>query len=134
MQMGILSKKAVSPIIASILLVFIAISIGCSVYFWYSSIKEETQIKSEIRLTHDLSRVFAGIEIIKVNLTSGKVLVENTGGVILHGLNLTKNLEEIATLDSLDVGEIWEVEVTSLSSGDVLYVTSMEGASDKYEI
>lgn len=134
MQKGnINNSKAISPVIATILLVLVAVSISFSAYIWYSGMKEETQVKAETKFRQDLTRVFAEVEIIKVNATSGEVLIENTGGTILHNLNLSKNLVQVATRDSLGIGEIWSV-TTTLTSGDILYVTTLEGASDKYEV
>lgn len=134
MQKGnINNSKAISPVIATILLVLVAVSISFSAYIWYSGMKEETQVKAETKFRQDLTRIFAEVEIIKVNATSGEVLIENTGGTILHNLNLSKNLVQVATRDSLGIGEIWSV-TTTLTSGDILYVTTLEGASDKYEV
>ena len=127
------NSKAISPVIATILLVLIAVSISFSAYIWYSGMKEETQVKAETKFRQDLTRIFAEVKIIKVNATSGEILIENTGGTTLHNLNLSKNLVQVATKDCLGIGEIWSV-TTTLTSGDVLYLTTLEGASDKYEV
>jgi len=127
------NSKAISPVIATILLVLIAVSISFSAYIWYSGMKEETQVKAETMFRQDLTRIFAEVKIIKVNATSGEILIENTGGTTLHNLNLSKNLVQVATKDCLGIGEIWSV-TTTLTSGDVLYLTTLEGASDKYEV
>ena len=127
------NSKAVSPVVAAILLVLIAVSISFSAYTWYSGMKEKTQVKAETKFRQDLTRIFAEVKIIKVNATSGEILIENTGGTTLHNLNLSKNLVQVATKDSLGVGEIWSV-TTTLTSGDVLYLTTLEGASDRYEV
>jgi len=127
------NSKAISPVVATILLVLIAVSISFSAYTWYSGMKEETQVKAETKFRQDLTRIFAEVKIIKVNATSGEILIENTGGTTLHNLNLSKNLVQVATKDSLGVGEIWSV-TTTLTSGDVLYLTTLEGASDRYEV
>ncbi len=127
------NSKAISPVIATILLVLIAVSISFSAYIWYSGMKEETQVKAEIMFRQDLTRIFAEVKIIKVNATSGEILIENTGGTTLHNLNLSKNLVQVATKDCLGIGEIWSV-TTTITSGDVLYLTTLEGASDKYEV
>lgn len=127
------NSKAISPVVATILLVLIAVSISFSAYTWYSGMKEETQVKAETKFRQDLTRIFAEVKIIKVNATSGEILIENTGGTTLHNLNLSRNLVQVATRDSLGVGEIWSV-TTTLTSGDVLYLTTLEGASDRYEI
>lgn len=127
------NSKAISPVIATILLVLIAVSISFSAYIWYSGMKEETQVKAETMFRQDLTRIFAEVKIIKVNATSGEILIENTGGTTLHNLNLSKNLVQVATKDCLGIGEIWSV-TTTITSGDVLYLTTLEGASDKYEV
>jgi len=127
------NSKAISPVIATILLVLIAVSISFSAYTWYSGMKEETQVKAETMFRQDLTRIFAEVKIIKVNATSGEILIENTGGTTLHNLNLSKNLVQVATKDCLGIGEIWSV-TTTITSGDVLYLTTLEGASDKYEV
>ncbi len=127
------NSKAISPVVATILLVLIAVSISFSAYTWYSGMKEETQVKAETKFRQDLTRIFAEVKIIKVNATSGEILIENTGGTTLHNLNLSRNLVQVATKDSLGVGEIWSV-TTTLTSGDVLYLTTLEGASDRYEV
>ena len=72
------NSKAISPVIATILLVLIAVSISFSVYIWYSGMKEETQVKAETKFRQDLTRIFAEVKIIKVNATSGEILIENT--------------------------------------------------------
>lgn len=127
------NSKAISPVVATILLVLIAVSISFSAYTWYSGMKEETQVKAETKFRQDLTKIFAEVKIIKVNATSGEILIENTGGTTLHNLNLSKNLVQVATKDSLGVGEIWSV-TTTLTGGDVLYLTTLEGASDRYEV
>ena len=133
MHKGDIDSRAISPVIATILLVLIAISISFSVYLWYSGMKEQTQTQAETKFRQDLTRVFAEIKIIKVNASSGEVLIENTGGTTLHNLNLSRNLVQTSTKESLGIGEIWSV-TTTLTSGDMLYVTTSEGASDRYEV
>jgi len=137
MQKGvIINNYGISPVVASILLVLIAVSLGINLYHFFSSVKEESEASAEAKVRQDITRVLAEIKIIRVDTsTSPRIFIQNSGGRILHNVKIYINSTPVGEKDLLDVGSLWVYNYSgNLSSGDVIFVTTIERASDKYEI
>lgn len=129
------NRRAVSPVIAAVLLVLITVSVGTSLYLWYVGVKEETEAKTEGKVRQDLTRVFAEIKITDVNTSSKLVYIQNTGGTTLHAVRLYNGSTLLNSTSTLDISSYVALGYTgTLSSGDTLFVTTAEGATDRYRI
>ena len=94
------SDKAVSPVIATVLLIAMVVVLGLIIFLWFSGLTEETITKfggRNIKLVCD--------EVIfDASYSSGELTISNTGNVPIHSIELklsatggysTKNIKEI---------------------------------------
>jgi len=127
-------NRAISPVIAVILLVLIAISITVSFFSWYKSMKslqEETGEKTQSRI---FKEAIASIKILDIRNVSGsyRVVVFNNGDIKLTDIMLYVDGKlDSGNLSSLGVNEIGEITSSLITQpGEYeLKVTSKEGAS-----
>lgn len=129
--------RALSPVIAAVLLVFIAIVAVSGLYAWLEGIKEAEEEKGSELSTKLAGSLSASMEIIDVRNESGvfKVVVLNNGKVMLHDLRLyVDDRLEQGNLSSLGVGEIGMLNSTMITSNGTywLRVAAREGASDTW--
>ena len=119
--------RAVSPIVASVLLVFIVLAMSFSVFLWYKNVREETSFKMEEKVEREITKMYAGIRIVYAYTIGYKI--KNVGSVELRDIRVYEDERLIANYSSLEPGE--EIEhFTSLTEGKTLIVTA-KYADDK---
>ncbi|GBE55729.1 hypothetical protein BMS3Bbin15_01913 [archaeon BMS3Bbin15] len=130
------SNESISQVIATLLLVLLAISLGISLYHFYSSVKEETEASAGATVKQDITGLTAGVKVIRVDPSSpAKIYIQNTGGRTLHNIKVYINYTEVGENNTLDVSSLWVFTYNgNLNSGDVIYITTIERASDRYEL
>lgn len=127
--------RAISPVIATLLLILLTLSISYAAFNWYNSLREETEGTTEAKMRKDLTRAFAEIEIIKVNTSSSQIYIQNTGGRPVHNVSVRVNGTMLSqSRDTLEGNELWVATASDLSSGDIIYITTTEGVSDRYAV
>ncbi|HUW44144.1 MAG TPA: archaellin/type IV pilin N-terminal domain-containing protein [Bacillota bacterium] len=94
-------KKGVSPVIATVLLIAMAIIIGLIIFLWFRGLTQEAITKFE----RNIELVCEDVEFISsYSLTLGKLAFENSGNVPVYDFNIkvseegghrTLNLKEI---------------------------------------
>jgi FlaG/FlaF family flagellin (archaellin) len=122
--------KAVSSMVAVILILMIAISLASSVYIFLSEmITTSTESGSEVT-EHVSTSLLAEMKIESVT-TAGNVTIKNTGKVSLTNFNVFVN-NDLVTSSSITIipGSSDAIDLGSpLNSGDTVKVTSAEGAT-----
>ncbi|MEX0921119.1 MAG: archaellin/type IV pilin N-terminal domain-containing protein [Candidatus Pacearchaeota archaeon] len=96
------SKKGVSPIIATVLLVAIVVIIGLIIFLWFRSLTEEAVTKFG---GQNIQLVCEDVEFLVSYSSSGIFSISNTGNVPINNINLeisegrdhrTKSLSELS--------------------------------------
>ena len=131
-----MDRRAISPVIAVILLVGIAIGAAALAYSWYMGIQKGTQeVGGEAAGRTALSSA-AAMTILNVN-DSGYVDIKNIGGVTLTSINCTSNGEKCdGTIESIPPGGTNTSYIKcSLSNGtvNIIQCISAEGAVASYQ-
>ena len=132
-----MDRRAISPVIAVILLVGIAIGAAALAYSWYMGIQKGTQeVGGEAAGRTALSSA-AAMTILNVN-DSGYVDIKNIGGVTLTSINCTSNGNPCSNnpIDSIPPGGTNTSYIKcSLSNGtvNIIQCISAEGAVASYQ-
>lgn len=116
-----LQKRAISPVIATILLILIVISVTASAYYFYRDIYEKTTLEGEGNLGREINVLYAGLRISNVT-TIGFNLV-NSGSANLYDINIYEEESLIDTISSLAPGDTYS-KYTSLAQGRTLYAVA----------
>jgi flagellin-like protein len=125
-----MKNQAVSPVIATVLLVVIAISVSLSAILWYNNIQESTTQEMGGKINYEIAKMYGGIRI--VSATTVGYTIRNTGSVTLYDLRVYDKSTLKDTYSSLEPNA--EIsKSTSLTQGNTLYVTA-KYADDKYVI
>jgi len=129
-------KRGLSPVIATILLVALAVVLAVIIYFWARQFSEENITKGERDITLSCEEVSFNAEaIILDNIVT--VYLGNTGRVPIYGLEIKKKglgeILDVGKLDGEQIGEIYGVGVGesgeavvgggALVNGDILVLT-----------
>ncbi len=130
-------KKGLSPVIATVLLLVIAVSMFILFKSWYVSYKEQKVSKEMYLVEKEMKKLVSNIRIYHVDTDLNRIYIINDGYKNLTGLKLYAINQSgefiIATRNFLKAKDIWVVEY-NLSNVTMLYVTSSEGVYDKYYI
>lgn len=132
-------NKAISPVIAVILLVGVAIGAAALAYSWYTGIQKGTQEVGGAAAGRTALASSAAMTILNVD-DNGKVTIKNIGGVTLTSINCTCggsicNNGTYTTIGSLSPGSTNSSIACNLSSGtvNIIKCTSAEGAVATYQ-
>ena len=127
-------NKAISPVIAVILLVGVAIGAAALAYSWYMGIQKGTQEVGGEAAGRTAVTSSAAMTILNVN-DSGGVTVKNIGGVTLTSIFCYINSTSNCSITSLSPGSSGSCTLSSgLSSGlNIVKCTSTEGAVATYQ-
>lgn len=132
-------NKAISPVIAVILLVGVAIGAAALAYSWYMGIQKGTQEVGGAAAGRTALASSASMTILDVNST-GYVTIYNNGGVNLTSISCTKdgtlcNGTGTSSISNLAPGSKDSTTIQcSLSSGvNTIKCTSAEGAVATYQ-
>lgn len=121
------SNKGISPVIATLLLVVIAISAAYASWIWYESLKNEVSTGLEGKVNGDVSRLFAGLRIESATTVGYKL--KNTGTVTLYDIKVYEDGALKATYPRLEP-EKTITNYISLTAGKTLYAIA-KYADDK---
>ncbi len=110
-------NRAVSPVIAILLLTVMAISLAYASWMWYSSLREGISAEMEQKSYEDVARLYAGIKI--VSATTAGYTIKNTGSITLYNIKIYENGTLIATHEKLEPGQSLSNSV-SLTEGSTL--------------
>ena len=139
-----MKRRGISPVVATILLIAIAVAAVAITYVWYVSFQSRMQEETERRAAEEAARQKGSIKIEKVQLDKSKKLqvwVRNTGAIKVHLDELFVTLPDgtVETKDlgneELDPGELSsKIEYTisgTVSAGQAvtIKVVTQEGAS-----
>ncbi len=125
-----MENQAVSPVIATVLLVVIVISVSLSAVLWYNNIQETTTQEMGGKVDYEIAKMYGGIRIVRA--TTVGYTIRNTGSVTLYNLRVYDGSTLKDTYPSLEPNE--EIsKTTALTLGNTLYVTA-KYADDKYII
>lgn len=111
-------RRAISPVIATILLVVLVISASIAALSYYRSIKEEATQEVEGQVSGQVKSLYAGLRITEA-YTSWYTL-KNTGSVDLYDINVYEEDTLVDTVDSLEPGDR-VTRYRSLTLGNTLY-------------
>ncbi|RLG58451.1 MAG: hypothetical protein DRN95_04280 [Candidatus Hydrothermarchaeota archaeon] len=127
-------NKAISPVIAVILLVGVAIGAAALAYSWYMGIQKGTQEVGGAAAGRTALASSASMTILDVNST-GYVTIYNNGGVNLTSISCTNNNNACSgTISNLAPGSKNSTINCSLGSGvNTIKCTSAEGAVATYQ-
>ncbi len=135
------SNRAVSPVIATVLLIAVTIGAMALAYSWITSLQSPAQEKGSEVAGRQLQEVSGAIKIenVLLNTTSGAtsvIYIRNVGAISLSNFTLYVNgeLDTLASANpsSLSQGQLGNITTTrSFTSGNtyVLKVVSSQGAS-----
>jgi len=119
--------RAISPVIATVLLVAIVLAASLSAFMWYKSLRERATLKMEEKVAQEITKMYAGIKIVYAYNIGFKI--KNVGTVELYDIKVYEDGDLKANYDSLAPGE--EIEkFVALTVGKTLYVTA-KYADDK---
>ena len=129
----ILEKKALSPIIASVLLVSIAIVLAVIIFFWARSFVSEAITKSSRNIAQLCEEVNFRAEAF-IEVDGKKINIENLGNVPLYGVEIKKkkllgDIREVAVINegTITAGETARVNLpdpqNQLQNGDTISVS-----------
>ena len=125
-----MKNHAVSPVIATVLLVVIAISVSLSAVLWYNNVQETTTQEMGGKIDYEIAKMYGGVRI--VSATTIGYTIRNTGSVTLYNLRVYDGSTLKDTYSSLEPNA--EISKgTALTLGNTLYVTA-KYADDKYII
>lgn len=122
---GMLNRKGVSPVIATVLLVLIALALAAIIFLWGKSFVTEKVVKFSEPIEFSCGDIVFDAEAVA---SEGKVYVVNRGNVPLYGIEVRKkgfgSVENVGVFDSqsITVGDTGSIDVPSLTSGDTLIV------------
>lgn len=134
------SKKSVSPVIATILLVGVAIGAAALAYSWYIGIQATSQEKGGTQAAEITKGSAASVEVISAKRNSSttvSVKLKNTGGIDLSNVNVSgwlgNSLIDSDTVASLPAGSTntatldanrGAINIVKVSSSDGKFLTS----------
>lgn len=135
-----MDNRAVSPVIATVLLIAVTIGAMALAYSWITSLQSPAQEKGSEVAGRQLQEVSGAIKIESavLNTTSGGtsvIYIRNVGAILLSGFTLYVNgeLDSLASAPSnLTQGQLGNITTTrSFTSGSTytFKVTSAQGAS-----
>lgn len=121
-------RKAVSPVIATVLLIAIVVVIALIILIWALSFIKEACLKNGKSCDQNCDEIS-----IQITLDSGVLTVINNGNIPIYSINIEKTSQGQTELDprenigiaqgtakSFDIGEGYEkVEVTPIIMGEV---------------
>lgn len=131
------NNKSISQVIATLLLVLLAISLAISLYHFTSSVSNINEASTGATVKQDITGLKAGVKVINVNTSSpAKIYIQNTGEISLNNIKVYINYtKKVGEKNILNVSSLWVFTYNgSLNSGDVIYITTIERASDRYEL
>ncbi len=121
------NNKGISPVIATLLLVVIAISAVSASWIWYESLWSGISTGVEGKANGDVSRLFAGLRI--ESATTVGYTLKNTGTVTLYTINVYEDGTLKATYSKFEPGKTI-TNYISLTAGETLYAIA-KYADDK---
>lgn len=132
-----MKSRAVSPVIATILLLVVTVGAAAGFYSWFQSLKETQEEKGAEKSSELIKQTTASIKIIDLKNYSGsvKVVVWNNGEMKLTNITLYVNGMQDASLSSLDKNEISNITSSLITRANTKYnlkVASAEGAEATY--
>ena len=119
--MNIRKKRGISPIIATVLLIGVALALAIIIFVWARTFLVERGAKMGEPIESSCEKVNFAVEVY-----AGEIHIENRGNVPLYGIEVSQ----------VGLGFIREVETfdQSISSGDTVSVDLPTGLSDGAEI
>ena len=126
--------KGISTIIVAILLLMISISLAGFGYVFFTTMFTSITTESEEVMGTTVERMLAQVKIESIETANKKIHVRNTGKVDLDGWavyieNKPASITSPGTLIAGGTGTITLAVATVLNSGDVVKVTTTQGAT-----
>lgn len=129
-------RKAITPIIAILIMLLITVSISLTVYFWYENLRSSTGSGADIQAGTLLDQLSSDINIPLINKTA--VFVQNTGKTELSGINffIDDNPTPLVGPARISPGIMESYYFVELPSAEkhTIKVVSSQGVSDEYEV
>ncbi len=128
-----MDTKAVSPVIAVILLILITVGVVVSFYSWYESM-EDTQQKKGIEKSADvIKQIKSSIKILDLRNESGSYIVTvwNDGDIRLTNITLyVDDRLDAGNLSALDANQLGSITSSLITTNGTykLKVTTAQGA------
>lgn len=134
-----INKRGISPVVATVLLIVIALALAAIIFVWAKMFFDEKITKDESDIAMSCEQViFTG------EISTSKLIIENQGNVVLYGVRVDKveggSVTELKTITPKVVlgGESVDILLSSqnidLSDGDkVLVVPVILGQNSKGE-
>lgn len=113
------NKKAIEPIIATVLLVVVAIALFFLVYLWIRSFQQEALLKFNAPIETACSQVD-----FSVYISENQIQIANTGSVPIHRI-------EIYEVNSSGTKKIGSIDEDLLASSDIITSISTSGGCEK---
>ena len=139
--MNIPEKRGVSPVIATVLLVVIALILAIIIFFWARSFVAEKIEKDGRDIDQSCAEVSFRAEVV---LSEGNLAIENTGSVPLYGAEIRKKqfigeIKKVATFDStVRAGETGYIELDDIIEelevgNELIVVPVLLGETEQYK-
>jgi len=105
-------KKAISPLIATVLLIGFVVALASVAWIWYSNIvKEQAEKQSAVLEISSACTSQININVISADST-GKLRIKNVGNSMIHGVRVRTDKDELITeQEPLDPAETKELEL-----------------------
>jgi flagellin-like protein len=134
-------RKGVSPVIATVLLISIALILALIVFFWAKGFVGERAQKFDRAIEFACEDINFGAEAVKDEGDNGKIYIKNRGNVPIYAAEIkAKNLGSVKSVGSLDrtiaVGESdsFDFNLESLEYGEeIVVVPIILGESGTYK-
>lgn len=138
-------ERGISPVIAAILLIAIAVGMASIAYIWVTQFQKGIQERSEQTAVEQVQKMYAEVKIDGVVPTGAgySVVVRNTGGTVLTNIALyVRDMEtgneylQPDRIEKLGPGQLDYIPIrTPLRKGRryQFRVTTAEGVEDTYE-
>ncbi|MAE49843.1 hypothetical protein CMI48_03380 [Candidatus Pacearchaeota archaeon] len=116
------NRKGVSPVIATVLLVLIALALAAIIFLWGKSFITEKVVKFSEPIEFSCGDIVFDAEAV---VSEGKVHVVNRGNVPLYGIEVRKkgfgSVENVGVFDSqsVTVGDTGSIDVPALKNGKI---------------
>ena len=105
-------KKAISPLIATVLLIGFVVALASVAWIWYSNIvKEQAEKQSAVLEISSACTSQININVISAD-ANGNLKIKNVGNSMIHGVRVRVNGEELVTeQEPLDPAETKALEL-----------------------
>ncbi len=131
-KLNLKTKKGLSPIIITILLVLLTIIVASIIYVWLTSFLKEGLTKSDQPIERSCDNIN-----LEVSSSNGILYVTNNGNVAIYMLKLStinSGTSELKDLDSLGIGQSKSFDISGVDIASAKIVSVLLGNSKNNEV